>query len=101
MGQALVDAAFFTSALLRAPDALWKPKSLTTKRGIVSEIKGLRRIDPPYQNWILFASINEAFLYSAGEEWEPMRVHLSIRRSREWYVSVGWHRDGDGFHFDY
>ncbi|MET1754177.1 DUF2264 domain-containing protein [Novosphingobium sp. RD2P27] len=100
-GQALVDSAFFTSALLRAPDALWKPLSTATKRRIVEEIKNLRRVDPPYQNWILFASMNEAFLFSIGEEWDPMRVDMSIRKFIEWYVGDGWYGDGATFHFDY
>ena len=100
-GQALVDSAYFTSALLRAPDALWKPLSATTKRRIVEEIQGLRRISPPYQNWILFAAMNEAFLFSIGEQWDPMRVDLAIKKFLEWYVGDGWYGDGERFHFDY
>ena len=100
-GQALVDSAYFTSALLRAPDALWKPLDKITQRRIVEAIKGLRSISPPYQNWILFAAMNEAFLFSIGEEWDPMRVDLAIRKFLEWYVGDGWYGDGERFHFDY
>jgi hypothetical protein len=100
-GQALVDSAYFTSALLRAPDALWTPLDARTKARIVEEIKGLRRISPPYQNWLLFAAMNEAFLFSIGEQWDPMRVDLTVRKLLEWYVGDGWYGDGDRFHFDY
>jgi len=100
-GQVLVDSSYLTSALLRAPDALWRPLSAATKQRIVNEIKALRYIDPPYQNWILFASMNEAFLLSIGEEWDPMRVSLSARKFLEWYVGDGWYGDGPSFHFDY
>jgi len=100
-GQALVDSAYFTSALLRAPDALWKPLDERTKARIVEEIKGLRRISPPYQNWLLFAAMNEAFLFSIGEQWDPMRVDLTIKKMLEWYVGDGWYGDGERFHFDY
>ncbi|WP_239805731.1 DUF2264 domain-containing protein [Croceicoccus hydrothermalis] len=100
-GQALVDSAFLTSALLRAPDALWAPLDKTTKQRLIKEIKGLRRVDPPYQNWMLFASMNEVFLLSIGEQWDPMRVHVSIRKMLEWYVGDGWYADGERFHFDY
>lgn len=100
-GQALVDSAYFTSALLRAPDALWTPLDATTKRRIVDNIKRLRRVSPPYQNWILFAAMNEVFLFSIGEDWDPMRVDLAIRKFLEWYVGDGWYGDGDRFHFDY
>lgn len=100
-GQALVDSAYFTSALLRAPDALWKPLDNRTKSRIVHEIKGLRRVSPPYQNWLLFAAMNEAFLFSIGEDWDPMRVDLTIKTFLEWYVGDGWYGDGARFHFDY
>ncbi|KHL25838.1 hypothetical protein PK98_04335 [Croceibacterium mercuriale] len=100
-GQVLVDSAYLTSALLRAPDALWQPLSATTKQRLVAEMKALRQIDPPYTNWLLFAAMNEAFLFSIGEDWDPMRVTLSIRKFLEWYVGDGWYGDGSRFHFDY
>jgi hypothetical protein len=101
-GQTLVDSAYFTSALLRAPDALWKPLDSATKQRIVGVIKGLRRVSPPYQNWLLFASMNEAFLFFAGEDWDPMRVDLTVKLfSGNWYAGDGWYQDGEDFHFDY
>ncbi len=100
-GQALVDSAYFTNALLRAPQALWEPLDAVTKRRIVAEIKGLRRIDPPYINWLLFAAMNEAWLLSVGEEHDPMRLNGAIRKINEWYVGDGWIKDGESFHFDY
>ncbi len=100
-GQALVDSAYFTSALLRAPDALWKPLDTRTKARIVQEIRGLRHVSPPYQNWLLFAAMNEAFLFSIGEDWDPMRLDLTVRKMTEWYVGDGWYGDGERFHYDY
>jgi hypothetical protein len=100
-GQALVDSAYFTNALMRAPKALWEPLDAATKRRIVAEIRGLRRIEPPYINWMLFAAMNEAFLLSVGEEADPMRTNVAIRKVNEWYVGDGWIKDGETFHFDY
>jgi hypothetical protein len=101
-GQALVDSAYFTNALMRAPKTLWEPLDAATKQRIVKEIKGLRRIDPPYINWMLFAAMNEAWLLSVGEEHDPMRMHTAIRKINEWYMGDGWIKDGqDAFHFDY
>ena len=99
--QALVDSAYFTNALIRAPNALWEPLDTTTKARIVAEIKGLRSVSPPYTNWLLFAAMNEAFLLSIGEEWDPIRIDLAIRKFGEWYVGDGWYADGPHFHFDY
>jgi hypothetical protein len=99
-GQPLVDSAYFTSALLRAPQALWKPLDAKTRQRIIAEIQGLRRVSPPYTNWLLFAAMNEAFLHSVGAQWDPVRIDLAVRKFNEWYVGDGWYADGVRFHFD-
>ncbi|KFI06333.1 DUF2264 domain-containing protein [Massilia sp. BSC265] len=100
-GQALVDSAYFTNALLRAPEVLWEPLDAATKARIIAEIKGLRRVEPPDTNWLLFAAMNEAWLLSIGEEYDPMRMNGAIRKINEWYAGDGWIKDGKDFHFDY
>lgn len=100
-GQALVDSAYFTNALMRAPKSLWEPLDATTKSRIVTEIKQLRRVSPPYTNWLLFAAMNEVFLLMIGEDWDPMRVDLTIKKMEEWYAGDGWVADGTRLHFDY
>jgi hypothetical protein len=100
-GQALVDSAYFTQALLRAPKVLWDPLDATTKKRIVEEIKGLRRVNPPITNWLLFAAMNEAFLLQIGEEADPMRLNNAVRSINDWYIGDGWIKDGSTFHFDY
>ncbi|MET0265119.1 MAG: DUF2264 domain-containing protein [Duganella sp.] len=100
-GQALVDSAYFTNALLRAPKALWEPLDATTKQRIIAVIKSLRSIEPPYINWMLFAAMNEAWLMSIGEAFDPLRMNVAIRKINEWYVGDGWIKDGEAFHFDY
>lgn len=99
-GQALVDSAYYTNAFLRAPK-LWDGLDSTTKQRVIKEIKGLRRVSPPYTNWLLFAAMNEAFLLSVGEDFDPMRVDLAIKKMNEWYVGDGWVADGVHFHYDY
>jgi hypothetical protein len=99
--QQLVDSSYFTNALIRAPKALWEPLDATTKTRIVKEIKGIRSVSPPYTNWLLFAAMNEAFLLSIGEQWDPVRIDLAVRKMLEWYVGDGWYADGPHFHFDY
>ncbi len=100
-GQPLVDSAYVTSALLRAPEALWKPLDAKTKARLIEEVKGLRRVSPPYTNWLLFAAMNEAFLLSVGEQWDPLRIDIAIKKFKEWYAGDGWYSDGARFHFDY
>jgi len=100
-GQPLVDSAYFSNALLRAPGQLWDPLDGVTKSRIIAELKMLRRISPPYTNWLLFAAMNEAFLLSIGEEYDRMRIDLTLKKLNEWYVGDGWYADGEKFHFDY
>jgi hypothetical protein len=100
-GQPLVDSAFYTNAFLRAPKQLWEPLDRVSKQRVIAEIKGLRRVSPPYSNWLLFAAMNEAFLLSIGEEWDPVRIDLAVRKINEWYVGDGWYSDGPRFHFDH
>ena len=96
-----MDSAYFTNALIRAPQALWEPLPDLVKQRIIAEIKGLRRVNPPYTNWLLFAAMNEAFLMSIGEDYDVMRIDLAIRKMNEWYGGDGWVQDGERFHMDY
>ncbi|QNA85351.1 DUF2264 domain-containing protein [Sphingomonas sp. So64.6b] len=98
--QALVDSAYYTNAFMRAPQ-LWKALDATTKKRVIDEIKGARHFSPPYTNWLLFAAMNEAFLLSIGEDWDPVRIDLAVRKVNEWYVGDGWYADGPRFHFDH
>lgn len=98
--QALVDSSYYTNAFMRAPQ-LWKALDPTAKKRVIEEIKGVRRFSPPYTNWLLFAAMNEAFLLSIGEDWDPVRIDLAVRKINEWYVGDGWYSDGPHFHFDH
>lgn len=100
-GQPLVDAAFIAHSFLRAPKALWEPLDAQTKQRYIEEFTNLRRVKPAYSNWLLFAAIIEAFLLSIGENFDPMRIDVAIKKMNEWYVGDGWYSDGAKFHFDY
>jgi hypothetical protein len=99
--QPLVDAAFIAQALLMAPKALWEPLSATTKAHFVREFKLLRTIDPPKNNWVLFAATIETFLLSIGEDIDEKRIDSAVKTIQSWYVGDGWYSDGDRFHFDH
>lgn len=100
-GQALVDAAYIAESFLRAYDALWLPLSDETKQRYIAEFTQLRRVDPPYTNWLLFSSTIESFLFKAGAAGDEYRVNSAIRKVEEWYVGDGWYADGTQFAFDY
>jgi hypothetical protein len=64
-------------------------------------MKSSRVIVPPYNNWLLFAAMVEAFLLFAGEQWDGLRVDLAVKKHMEWYVGDGMYGDGPQFHWDY
>lgn len=100
-GQALVDAAYIAESFLRAYDALWVPLDSVTKQRYFEEFQQLRRVDPPYTNWLLFSSVIESFLAKAGSEYDEYRINSAIRKVEEWYTGDGWYADGPSFAFDY
>ncbi|MDO4160049.1 MAG: DUF2264 domain-containing protein [Prevotellaceae bacterium] len=100
-GQALVDAAYIAESFLRAYDQLWKPLDETTKKRYFEAFKGLRSVDPPYTNWLLFSSTIESFLIKSGADGDEYRVNSAIRKMEEWYTGDGWYSDGPSFAFDY
>lgn len=99
--QNLVDAAYIAESFLRAYDTLWQPLDSLTKRRYFQEFQRLRRIDPPYTNWLLFASTIESFLAKVGGGCDNFRVNMACRKVEEWYVGDGWYADGPVFAFDY
>ena len=100
-GQNLVDAAYIAESFLRAYNILWQPLDTLTKQRYFKEFQKLRRIDPPYTNWLLFSSVIESFLAKAGGGYDEFRVNMACRKVEEWYVGDGWYADGPVFAFDY
>ena len=100
-GQNLVDAAYIAESFLRAYDTLWEPLDDVTKQRYLTEFAKLRKIDPPYTNWLLFSSTIESFMAKAGGDFDEYRVNSACRKVEEWYVGDGWYADGPVFAFDY
>ena len=99
--QPIVDAAFLAHAFLRAPQTLWYPLDELTKKRFIEEFKSLRNRKPAYNNWLLFAGITEGFLLSIGEEYDPSRIDIALKKMNEWYAGDGWYSDGAKFSMDY
>lgn len=99
--QTLVDAAYIANSFMRAKDALWEPLDDTTKERYIEEFKKLRKIKPPYNNWLLFRAMIETFFVSIDEEYDGYVLEVSLRKASEWYLSDGWYSDGPEFSFDY
>lgn len=99
--QPLVDAAFLSQALYRAPQALWLGLSKSVQENVLNCLKSSRKIKPNFNNWLLFSAMIEAFFCSVGEEWDQVRVDYALQQYQQWYVGDGAYGDGPQFHWDY
>jgi len=100
-GQSLVDAAFLSQALLRAPNQLLKNLDEETKANLIKALKLTRNTKPPQNNWLLFAATVECCIYELTGECEMSRIEYAIQKHMEWYKGDGVYGDGPSFHFDY
>jgi len=101
-GQPLVDAAFLAQALLRAPNALWKPLDSQVKSRVIAALKSTRVTKPPFCNWLLFSAMVETVLCVLGEsDWDKMRIDYALRQHEQWYLGDGVYSDGPSYHADY
>jgi hypothetical protein len=99
--QPLVDAAFLSHAIVRAPTELWQKLGAKTQSQAVEALRATRVIKPGPNNWLLFSAMVEAALGHVGEPWDPARVDYAVRRHEEWYKGDGVYGDGAQFHWDY
>ena len=100
-GQPLVDCGFLAQALLRAPNELWKKLDAGVQRNLAAALASSRVIQPPFNNWLMFAATVEAALATMGERWDTMRIDCALREHQQWYMGDGVYGDGPHFHFDY
>lgn len=99
--QPVVDAAFLSLAIVRAPNELWHKLDRKTQQNVIAALKSSRVIRPVYSNWLLFAAMIEAALSMMGEWWDPMRVDYAVRTVDTWYKGDGVYGDGPQLHIDY
>lgn len=99
--QPIVDAAFLSHALIRAPKELINKLDARVKQNVINGLKATRSRKPGYNNWLLFAAMTETALYALGEDWDPMRIDFALKKHEEWYLGDGVYGDGPAFHWDY
>lgn len=101
--QPLVDAAFLAQGLIRAPKVLWQQLDKKTQENLLTEFRRAHNIKPNESNWLLFASIIEAFLLDKTGTCDTMRLMRGVRRFMDdgWYKGDGCYGDGADFRQDY
>jgi hypothetical protein len=99
--QTLVDSSFLALALLRAPLQLVRPLDATVRRRLIDALTAERIVLPGYNNWLLFAAVNEAAILTLGGDWDRLRVDYALRQHMSWYLGDGTYGDGPHFHADF
>lgn len=100
--QPIVDTAYLSQAILRAPTELWKKLDDRVKQNVINALKKTRSRKPFFMNWLLFSAMTETTLYKVGEsDWDPMRIDYAIKQHDQWYVGDGLYSDGPDYHWDY
>lgn len=99
--QPLVDAAMLVQGLLRAPNQLWNRLDQQTQNRLIMELKECVKIQPYYNNWLLFPAVIEAFILQKTGTCNLEPIKLAIREHQNWYKGDAWYGDGKDFHYDY
>ena len=99
--QTIVDTAFLSLAMLRAPNQLREKLPPQVRAQLADAMRATRTLLPNYNNWLLFSAMIEAALNALGESWDRMRVDYALRDHANWYVGDGVYGDGPHFHQDY
>lgn len=99
--QPLVDAAYLAQGLLRC-DKVWNSLDEKIQYTIIEKFKELRRIEPFGNNWLLFASMLETFIYDKTNQCDEDRLFDGINSFiYGFYVGDGFYGDGNDFFINY
>ncbi len=99
--QSLVDAAFLALAIVRAPNELWAKLDATTKENLIRAMVETRKVQPGFNNWLLFSAMIEALFCKYDQPWDTVRVDYALRQVQQWYKGDGIYGDGPAFHWDF
>jgi hypothetical protein len=99
--QPVVDAAFLSHGLVRAPNELWSKLPKNVQQNTIAALESSRVIIPGLNNWLMFSAMVETAIYKAGAEWKSKPVDFALQHMMEWYKGDGLYGDGPPFHWDY
>lgn len=97
----LVQSCKLSQAVLYARRELWQALDASTQENFVAYLVAARAIQPYFNNWLLFAAMNEAALCALGKPYDTMRVDYALRQHEQWYLGDGVYSDGPQYHFDF
>jgi hypothetical protein len=99
--QILVDTAFLSQALLRAPNTLLNKLPVKTRTNLLLLLEAVRGITPNCNNWILFSIENELLYHRLTGKCNQGMIKNYFKLIESWYLGDGWYSDGPVFTMDY
>lgn len=100
-GQPMVEAASVALGLHLTRPWLWDALDARTREHVLGWLGGFvgRRANP--NNWMLFQSLVEEFLCSAGADYRHDEIVRGLDALDSWYLGDGWYTDGEGRRVDH
>ncbi|MDR0426072.1 MAG: DUF2264 domain-containing protein [Clostridiales bacterium] len=100
--QSLVDAAYLSEALLRAPRELVHKLDARVKANLFVSLKETSGMRPVwFNNWILFSATVEDALNAFWDAGDYGKIELIMTDVSRWYKGGGFYGDGESFAWDY
>jgi len=99
--QPVVDAAFLSLALLRAPHQLWEGLPPDVRKQLIVALKATRSTKIPENNWYCFPAVTEAALWKFTGTCDMAPIEKAVMKHKQWYLGDGIYGDGPRFHWDY
>ncbi|MEG1535677.1 MAG: DUF2264 domain-containing protein [Clostridia bacterium] len=99
--QSVVDAAYFASAIIKAPRELWQLQPQNVKENILTAFELTLLQKPNRSNWLMFTAVIEACKYMLTGSADAMRLEYATSKHFEWYKGDGVYGDGEMFSWDY
>lgn len=102
--QPLVDAAYLCEGLLHSRTQIFDKLDKQTRKNLLTALETTRGIKPNESNWLLFASMVEAFILEATNKCDTARLWRGIRKfmfKGGWYQGDACYGDGPKVNIDY
>lgn len=99
--QPVVDAAFYASAILKAPHQLWELQPEDAKKNILKAFDKVLLMRAHRSNWLMFTAIIETCKYKLTGVADSMRIDCALAFHYDWYKGDGIYGDGDIFVMNY
>jgi len=99
--QPVVDAAFLSHAIVRAPRQLVDRLESKSREQLADALTVTRMMPPYYNNHLLFSALVEIALSRLGRQCDLMRLDYAIQQHEQWYVGDGVYADGPLLRCDY